>query len=146
MTESVLLLNAASLPLSVRDVGKGVRVFGVIPFPPDVREKLVSASSSDQNIFLMELRNQLVANGRLGFSFSPTSPVSSVAGLESVAIDCIVRIEEGNIASFNRFADAVQEISTAVFRVAVFIGGFSAAATAASTYTSSTPPPTGIYQ
>lgn len=143
--ELVIRIHHGSAPIFVRDLGKCLMVLGVIDLPGAVRTKLAGATEADRGRFIRELREILTSCPRVGFGLAPRD-ARDPSELDRLILDQTFQIAENDPGSFNRFCDAIQETETILLRVAELMERYVEQPAASLAYTSSTPPPTELYQ
>lgn len=145
---ALLQMDPKLLSFFVRDEGKRVCVFAMADIPSELRRSL-EGSRSDELEFLTRLQQDLTVNPRLGFIFLTSDGVPAktlqLSEVQRIAVEQYVRISEADLSSYNRYWDAIQEVRTAMFRVARLFGLLSSGA-GTQTYSSSTPPPPDLYR
>ncbi len=127
-SEAVILVAHGSRDLTVRAFGTWVAVALIVEFSPEARDVFLALPDSTQVRALRAIRAQLVQQPRTSFAIEPREAVS-IAEVTRVVVEQVFRISSEDPSSFNRFADALQEVSAAsagaFFRLGAFIEGAS---------------------
>jgi hypothetical protein len=98
-----------------------ITVFGVLEIPPDVRARLGRESKETQARLHQGLRYLLMLGDRTGFTILPPT-ATLIADVTRFSLEEILRLDEADSGSFNRLADAVQEVVNGIVRaLAVFL-------------------------
>ena len=108
--------------LLVVDQSGTVAVLSIIQFPPEARKITRQLSNDVQERLLNIMRNAMMDNPRTGWTITP--PTATRAGdVEVIQLVQLLRIDEQGTQSFNRLADALQELATMTIKVGSFYGG-----------------------
>ena len=105
---------------------KASSVSVVVPLkiPESARKKITKLPDNIQEKAIFMHRQQLLSYGRIGYILTPLG-VRKLGDVEGVLIEEVLRLSPREYSTFNRFADAVQEVITAGVWVLHFIGGMS---------------------
>lgn len=142
--ETILILDPKTLPVIVRDSGKDITVFALYDVPLEIRKKFEQVDEKTRLEAWIRLRAEISRSPRTAYYFAPEK-ITSISELSRVALEQRIRISEEDLASYNRFGDAVQEIRTMITQAVVFLGYFGPPGGVTSAYTSPSPPPTGMF-
>lgn len=94
-----------------------ISVFALMDIPEELTARIRTMSSHLQRRLEVGLQRELVSLGRTAFTFRPL-PLESIAHLQRISVSQLIRISSGDLSSFNRYADAIQEVVTAIARAA----------------------------
>jgi len=96
-------------------------IFITIEIPKDIRKRLDNLDIAKQEKILLSLEHQLLSNARTAYRLEPQI-VKKVSDLNKIIVEESIRISNKDKSSFNRFADAIQEVITVAVR-AMFVFG-----------------------
>jgi len=94
-----------------------ISVFALMDLPEELTSRIRAMSSQLQRRLEVGLQRELVSLGRTTFTFRPL-PLESIAHLQRISVSQLIRISSGDLSSFNRYADVIQEVVTAIARAA----------------------------
>jgi hypothetical protein len=95
-----------------------LRLLAVMDVAPETRAALRRLDANQNHQFLRTLRLELMQNPRGGFSVYP-GEFRHAAEIQQISIEQRCRIAAGDLASYNRFIDAMQELSIGALRLAL---------------------------
>jgi hypothetical protein len=135
------------LAVAVKEHGKGLMVFAHQTIPEDVRAAIrEGVGEKERKEALLVLQGDLLQLARVGFNLQPHG-ITSIDLVESIGLNVLLRIDDEDTATMNRYLDAIQEVGTSVVRVALAFGTTIGASKGTdTTYQSASPPPTDIYR
>ncbi len=99
----------------------GLHLQGIMDIPPEARSQLRSLDAGSQSKLLTTLKGALMDNPRSGFGFFPVE-FKHVYELQKISLDQVVRLVSDDAGTFNRFADAIQELATGMYKAAMVFG------------------------
>jgi len=112
----VLVVMHGDKPVLVRSRGECVSIFLLMDIPKDIADRIHRYPGHVQKRVLAALRYELLSHARTAFALRP-EPLGSIAELQRIRVEQLVRISEDDPSSFNRYSDAIQEIVTTTARV-----------------------------
>jgi len=118
---AMLAITHGDKPVYVRENNSCISVFILIEIPSELRKKISELPKETQLKLQMGLRHELLSNARTGFAFIPPK-MESMASLEKIVIEQLLRISKDSTASFNRYSDAIQEVVTTAVRAMSILG------------------------
>lgn len=90
-------------------------------FPKDLRDQVSQLPKKTQEKMLYTIKQVLMETPRIAWQMQP--PTLTIMGeLDKLQLSEFMRLDEDNPETFNRFADAIQELSTLVVRVGTVVG------------------------
>lgn len=110
-----LVLSGPLLKYVVVEAKEVLLLLCDLTVPDQVRSGTAKLQKKLQEEMLIALRQALSDSPRLGWSLIPPT-TTKISDLAQVRLSERLRLDESQVASFNRFADAIQEISTAAVR------------------------------
>ena len=119
--DPALSITHGTFVLFCKDLGESISLIGIVDIPPDSRARLRALSSDESSRMFMAFRLALMENPRSGFSFFPTD-FKTIHEVQKFSLEQRFRVSESDTASFNRFADAIQELATGILRAAMVFG------------------------
>jgi hypothetical protein len=139
----IVHVKHGQISLFVRDGQKGIVVFGVIQIQDEVRSGLSQVPEQDRKQALIVLKSSLLQNPRTGFAIEPLD-AQTIDHVRVISVEQTLHIADGDLASMNRFTDAIQELATAIVQANLVFG--IAMGGSKQTYSSGSPPPPDIYR
>lgn len=142
----LLVVDHGGKIVFVREERDCLVVFSIVEMEQDAIDKVAKLSPDLQRRLYTAFRLQLMMHGRTGFSTFPPG-ARHLREIRRVAVEQVVRIEKGNTATYNRYADAIQEVITTTVRAfSVFGHLLSDGSGGAGTAGARKPPPNPMYQ
>ena len=114
-----------------------------IEVPDEVRERIKTLDPTAQDRFLLQLKYQLLSNARTGWYPEPKT-YKKPHELKKIIIEQRIRLSKMDHSSFNRYADALQEVVTVGVRVMILYGIIPPESTGGES-TDIGPPPDSMY-
>jgi hypothetical protein len=111
-----LSLVAFALPPEPAPDGQFIVLRALIEIPSSVRATIAGQSVEARRRLTEAVYGTLMAQGRTAFQVHP-SGASDAATMEQVGLEQVLRLDAADASSFNRFADGVQELATALSRL-----------------------------
>lgn len=96
-------------------------IMAIADLPPEFRARLARLDEESKIKLYVALKFALVQNSRDAFEIHPVTS-KNIAEVERFGITQMLRVEEGDTASFNRLADAIQELVTGLARASMALG------------------------
>lgn len=94
----------------------------IMDIPETVRTRLGHLKAPVQQKLLAAFRHALMANERTAFALAPPNlPKGYMSEVTRFAVEQVIRIDERDLSSFNRFADGIQEVITTALKAASLI-------------------------
>ncbi len=103
---------------AVEDPSATISLIMTIQLAPQVREAAKKLGSENQQKVFLVLRQGLMDNPRLAWSFAPQSS-ATLSDLDKIVFWERFRLSGDDAESFNRFLDALQELMTASTKIRV---------------------------
>lgn len=113
----VLTVMHGDKQVFVHEWNECISVFALMDLPEELTTRMRAMSSQLQRRLEVGLQRELVSLGRTAFTFRPL-PLESIVHLQRISVSQLIRISSGDPSSFNRFADAIQEVVTSIARAA----------------------------
>jgi hypothetical protein len=110
-------------------------------FPATLREQIGLLPPKTQEKMLYTIKQVLMDNPRVAWQMQPPT-TTRMGELDKLQLSAFMRLDGKNVETFNRFADAIQELTTLVVRVGVVVGQIFAGASTGG----SEPPNSSIYR
>jgi len=92
-----------------------------ITIPDEVRKKIKTIDKDTAQKILMSLQNQLLSNARTAFMMNPNK-FENLSEITNISIQQRIKISLKDPSSFNRFADAIQEVVTVAVKTMLIYG------------------------
>lgn len=96
-------------------------IFIIIEIPEEIRNRLDKLDMAKQEKILLSLEHQLLSNARTAYRLEPQM-LKKVSELKKIIVEQSIRISNKDQSSFNRFADAIQEVITVGVRAMLVFG------------------------
>lgn len=90
-------------------------------FPPEGRAQLRRLTEADEGKLAAALKAALTQNPRSGFSFFPPD-FRHLFELQRLALEQHLKISSEDVSTFNRFADAIQELCSGMMHAGLVVG------------------------
>lgn len=103
-------------------------LIGGIEFQDELRSQVARLPAKTQERMLYAVKQALVDCPRVAWQMQPPT-VSRMGELVGLQLTSVQRIERDAADTFNRFADAIQELTTLVVKVNLILGQIFAGAT-----------------
>lgn len=117
----LLFVTRGTHDVYVRGQGACIIVFLVVTFSDEAKARLQRLRRPVQRRAISGLRLHLLAHARNSFSLSPEG-VREAEHLNRLVVEQLIRVSRDDPASFNRFADAIQEVVAGTARAMAFLG------------------------
>ncbi len=142
--KKVPLLNIThgNKPIFVHEANEIITVWINIGIPEEVREKIKTLDPASSQKMLISLKSQLLSNARTGFRMNPSN-YKEFSEIKDFTVEQRIKIKD--IGSFNRFADAIQEVVTVAVKALLVYGIISTTESTTSDQKPPQPPPEGMY-
>jgi hypothetical protein len=95
----------------------------LIDVPPEVTKAIARTPITTRQWIEVNLRYELTSNGRTAFTLRPRT-MQDITQLRRITVEQLIRISEDDPASFNRLADAIQEVVTTASRASAVLAPF----------------------
>ena len=112
----LLVVMHGDQPALVREQMECISVFILMDIPDELVVEIAKLPSEYQKRLEVNLRGALLSHGRTAFALWPIR-LRSIGELRRISIEQTLRISEEDPSSFNRYADAIQEVVTTTARV-----------------------------
>ncbi len=144
--QPLLVVDHGGNRVFVRQDRDCLTVFVIVEMEQDAIDKVAKLSPDLQRRLYAAFRLQLMMHGRTGFATAPTG-AKHLREIRRVVIEQVVRIEKNDTSTYNRYADAIQEVVTSMVRAfSVFGHLLSDGSGGAGTAGVRRPPPNPMYQ
>jgi hypothetical protein len=90
-------------------------------FPAELRTQVAQLPQKTQEKILYTIKQVLLEAPRIAWQMQPPT-VTRMGELNKLQLSVFMRLDEKNAETFNRFADAIQELTALVVRIGVVIG------------------------
>lgn len=98
-----------------REEAGALHFSAILDIPADARSQLRKLDAPSQTRLLTTLKVALMENPRTGFGFFPVE-FQRVYEIQKISLDQVVKISPDDSSTFNRFSDAIQELSTGLLK------------------------------
>lgn len=112
-----LVIQYGAVSLLCNEHEGTLRVLAVMDVSPETRAQLRKLDAGASAQLLSALKLALTQNPRGGFSCYP-SGFRHAAEIEQISLHQRFKVADGDLGSFNRFLDALQEVSVGAIRLA----------------------------
>lgn len=112
-----IAIEHGAVSLLCNEQNGALHVLAVMNIAPETRANLRRLDAAQNAQFLSTLKSVLMQNPRGGFSVYPGG-FRHAAEMQQISLDQRLRIAPGDLASYNRFIDALQEVSVGALRLA----------------------------
>ncbi len=92
-----------------------------IDVPEEVRKKIGAIDKDTAHKMLISLQNQLMSNARTAYMMNPNK-FKNLSEVKTISIQQRIKISAKDSCSFNRFADAIQEVVTVAVKAMLIYG------------------------
>lgn len=113
--QPLLVVDHAGKVVFVRQERECLVVFTLVELQPDALEKVAKLGPDLQRRVFAAFRLQLMLDGRTGYALAPAG-VKRMRDVRRVAVEQILKVDRDDPATFNRYADAIQEVVTTTVR------------------------------
>jgi len=145
---SVLKVTRGSLEVVVIDRGNGlVEIDCPQDLAKEAKDRLRALAPELQQATLLTFIDRLLRNPRAGYAFQPLG-IKALHDVDRWVFTQVVKVSDDDPGSFQRFADALQEVVTGFMSAAMVIAAVMQRPPpgAASGSSTASPPPTGMYR
>ncbi|MCI4332603.1 MAG: hypothetical protein L3K01_02565 [Thermoplasmata archaeon] len=118
-------IKHGSIGLLAAEINGTLSVAALLGVPPDFRTASSMLPADLRFQMLESVRQALMDCPRVGWTLLPQT-TASIEQLEALQMLELMRLADGDVQSFNRFADAIQELVTMVVRVQSVFGALLA--------------------
>lgn len=119
--EPALSIKRGQFVIFCKEQSGALLLLAILEIPSESRSRLRMLDKPTKDKLLTALKLAIMQNERTGFSLFPED-IQSVDELQKFSLSQIVRLSESDTSSFNRFADAIQELTTGIVRSMMAFG------------------------
>jgi len=119
----VLLIVHRDHRIFIQARGECIVVTVLIEIPTEVTAAIARQSAPMKRRIEVNLRTELASNGRTAFTLRPAA-MTDIEQLRRITVEQLMKVSEDDPSSFNRLADAIQEVVTTAARASAVLTPF----------------------